>query len=138
MDEAQPMQAPPGGNWLLYDGDCPFCSRYVTLVRLRETVGPIKLADARENPTLVAEVTRLGYDVDEGMILKLDGRYYHGADCINALAMLTTPSGAFNRLNRAIFRSRTASRLLYPALRAGRNATLRLLGRRKLGASPAE
>lgn len=132
------MQAPPGGNWLLYDGDCPFCSRYVTLVRLRETVGPIKLADARENTALVAEVTRLGYDVDEGMILKLDGRYYHGADCINALAMLTTPSGAFNRLNRAIFRSRTASRLLYPALRAGRNATLRLLGRRKLGASPAE
>jgi predicted DCC family thiol-disulfide oxidoreductase YuxK len=138
MVDAQPPEAPGNGNWLLYDGDCPFCSRYVTLVRLRESVGPIKLADARENPALVGEVTRLGYDVDEGMILKLDGRYYYGADCINMLALLTTPSGAFNRLNRAIFRSSAASAVLYPILRAGRNATLRLLGRRKLGASPAE
>ena len=23
-------------NWLLYDGECPFCSRYVRHVRLRE------------------------------------------------------------------------------------------------------
>lgn len=132
------MQAPPGGNWLLYDGDCPFCSRYVALVRLRDAVGPIKLADAREHPALVAEATRLGYDVDDGMLLKLDGRYHHGAECINMLALLTTPSGTFNRLNRLLFRSSTASAILYPVLRAGRNATLRLLGRRKLGASPAE
>lgn len=138
MADSPSAQASANGNWLLYDGECPFCSRYVTLVRLRESIGPIKLADARENPALVAEVTRLGYDVDEGMILKLDGRYYHGADCINMLALLTTPSGVFNRINRAIFRSSAASTLLYPVLRVGRNATLRLLGRRKLGTSPAE
>ena len=116
-------------NWLLYDGECPFCSRYVRHVRLREAIGPITLANAREHAALVDEVRRLGFDVDTGMVLKLDGNYYHGADCIHALALLTTPSGGFNRLNAWMFRSATAARLLYPVLRAGRNLTLRLLGR---------
>jgi predicted DCC family thiol-disulfide oxidoreductase YuxK len=116
-------------NWLLYDGECPFCSRYVRHVRLREAIGPITMANAREHAALVDEVRRLGFDVDTGMVLKLDGNYYHGADCIHALALLTTPSGWFNRLNSVMFRSATASKLLYPVLRAGRNLTLRLLGR---------
>jgi predicted DCC family thiol-disulfide oxidoreductase YuxK len=116
-------------NWLLYDGECPFCSRYVRHVRLREAIGPITLANAREHAALVEEVRRLGFDVDTGMVLKLDGNYYHGADCIHALALLTTPSGWFNRLNSAVFRSATASKVMYPVLRACRNLTLRLLGR---------
>ena len=33
------MQDASSGNWLLYDGDCPFCSAYVSYVRLRETAG---------------------------------------------------------------------------------------------------
>jgi predicted DCC family thiol-disulfide oxidoreductase YuxK len=119
-------------NWLLYDGECPFCSRYVRHVRLREAIGPITLANAREHAPLVEEVRRLGFDVDAGMVLKLDGNYYHGADCIHALALLTTPSGWFNRLNSLVFKSSTAARVLYPVLRAGRNLTLRLLGRTRL------
>ena len=119
-------------NWLLYDGECPFCSRYVRHVRLREAIGPIMLANAREHAALLEEVRRLGFDVDTGMVLKLDGNYYHGADCIHALALLTTPSGWFNRLNSLVFKSSTAARVLYPVLRTGRNLTLRLLGRARL------
>lgn len=119
-------------NWLLYDGECPFCSRYVRHVRLREAIGPIMLANAREHAPLLEEVRRLGFDVDTGMVLKLDGNYYHGADCIHALALLTTPSGWFNRLNSLVFKSSTAAKVLYPVLRTGRNLTLRLLGRARL------
>jgi len=119
-------------NWLLYDGECPFCSRYVRHVRLREAIGPITLANAREHAALVEEVRRLGFDVDTGMVLKLDGNYYHGADCIHALALLTTPSGWFNRLNSLVFKSSTAAKVLYPILRTGRNLTLRLLRRGRL------
>jgi predicted DCC family thiol-disulfide oxidoreductase YuxK len=121
-----------GTNWLLYDGECPFCSRYVRHVRLRDAVGQITLANAREHAALVEEVQRLGFTVDTGMVLKLDGNYYHGADCIHALALLTTPSGWFNRINSLVFRSPTISRVLYPVLRTGRNLTLRLLGRSRL------
>ncbi len=119
-------------NWLLYDGECPFCSRYVRHVRLREAVGAITLANAREHDLLVEEVRRQGYEVDTGMVLKLNGRYYHGADCIHALALLTTPSGWFNRLNALAFRSHTVAKFAYPVLRAGRNLALKLLGRSRL------
>lgn len=120
------------GAWIVYDGECPFCSRYVTMLRLRETLGPVALVNARDGGPEVAEARAAGLDLDEGMVLKLDGRFYHGDDCIHRLALLTTPSGTFNRVNAAIFRSRTASKVLYPVLRTGRNAVLRLLGRRRL------
>jgi predicted DCC family thiol-disulfide oxidoreductase YuxK len=132
--------AMPGGEaWLVYDGECPFCSAYVRYVRVKESLGKLHLINAREPHPLVDEVRAQGLDLDEGMVLKLGGRYYHGADCINVLASLSTASGTFNRLNAALFRSPTASRYLYPVLRAGRNTVLRLLGRRRLADSvPAE
>jgi predicted DCC family thiol-disulfide oxidoreductase YuxK len=120
------------GAWIVYDGECPFCSRYVAMLRLRETLGSIALVNARDGGPEVEEARAAGLDLDEGMVLKFDGRLYHGDDCIHRLALLSTPSGAFNRVNAAIFRSRTASRVLYPVLRTGRNAVLRLLGRRRL------
>lgn len=120
---------------IVYDGDCPFCSRYVKLVRLRESVGTVKILNARDGGPLVAEILAAGLDLDEGMVLAMDGQFYHGDDCIHRMALLSSPSGPFNRFNRAIFRSPTASRLLYPVLRAGRNSVLRLLGRSKIGNS---
>jgi predicted DCC family thiol-disulfide oxidoreductase YuxK len=119
-------------TWIVYDGQCPFCSRYVQLVRLRESLGRVQLVDARKGGPEVEEVRQAGLDLDEGMVLKLDGRLYHGADCIHMVALLSTPSSWFNRVNAVMFRSRTASRLLYPVLRTGRNTVLRMLGRSKL------
>jgi len=127
-----PETAPLVSNWLLYDGECPFCSSYVSYVRLRDTVGPVMLADARQYPALVAEANARGYDIDVGMVLKLDGHYYFGGDCIHALSLLTTPSGTFNRLNRALFKSKLVARIAYPVLRAGRNLALVLLGRKRI------
>lgn len=126
---------PPSANWLLYDGECPFCTSYVSYVRLRETAGPVTLADARQYPDLVAEAHARGFDIDVGMVLKLDGRYYFGGDCIHALSLLTTPSGVFNRVNRVLFKSRAIARFAYPILRTGRNLALVVLGRRRIGAS---
>ena len=128
--------ASPDGAIIVYDGECPFCSRYVAVVRLRDLVGPVRLVNAREPDPIVDELRRAGYDLDEGMVLRYGGRTYHGADCIMMLAMLSTPVGPFNRVNAAIFRSPTASRLLYPVLRTGRNAVLRLLGRTRIADMP--
>ena len=124
------------GATIVYDGDCPFCSRYVTMVRLRDSIGPVRLVNARDPDPIVDDLKRQGYDLDQGMVLKMGGRIYHGADCITTLAMLSTSVGAFNRINAALFRSPTASRLLYPAMRAGRGLVLRLLGRTKIADMP--
>jgi len=125
------------GPWLLYDGECPFCSAYVGMVRLQDAVGKVRLVDAREGGPELAEVRAAGLDIDEGMVLKYDGVLHHGDECIHVLSLMTTSSGAFNRLNAWVFRSRRRSRLLYPVLRSGRNAALSLLGRKPIGKAGA-
>jgi predicted DCC family thiol-disulfide oxidoreductase YuxK len=117
--------------WLVYDGQCPFCSRYARLVQVREHVR-LHLVDAREGGPLVREMSEAGLDLNEGMVLKMGDRYYHGAAALHALAALSTSSTAFNRLTASVFRSPYRSRALYPILRAGRNAALALLGRDKI------
>ena len=119
-------------NWLIYDGECPFCSQYVKLVRIRQAVGGLKLLNARDGGPQYDEVLRAGLDLDEGMVLKLNDRLYHGDDCVHALAMLSEPKGFFNRLNVWVFKSPKRAAFLYPILRAGRNLALKLLGRKKL------
>jgi predicted DCC family thiol-disulfide oxidoreductase YuxK len=119
-------------NWLLYDGECPFCSRYVRHIRLQEAIGPIRLIDARENTAEVDIVRRAGLEIDEGMVLSFNGRLYHGDGCLHRLALLSTPIGLFNRINAGMFRSQWMSRWSYPILRACRNLTLRILGRRRI------
>jgi predicted DCC family thiol-disulfide oxidoreductase YuxK len=32
---------------IVYDGECMFCTRYVTLMGLRDLVGDVELVDAR-------------------------------------------------------------------------------------------
>jgi hypothetical protein len=102
------------------------------MLRLREAAGAVRLVNARDGGPEVAAAHVAGLDLDEGMVLNLDGRLLHGDECIHALALMTTASGPFNRLTRWVFRSERRARLLYPWLRAGRNATLRLLGRRRM------
>ena len=133
METVVPHKPDGEGAAVIYDGECPFCSSYVRFVRLRDTVGPVKLLDARQGGPLVEEVLAAGYDLDEGMVLKYRGRYYHGADCMHMIALLSTRSSWFNRLNSRLAGSSRLITRLYPILRAGRNATLRLLGRRKIG-----
>jgi predicted DCC family thiol-disulfide oxidoreductase YuxK len=118
---------------LVYDGECPVCSAYVRYVRIRESVGELTLVNARsDDGPWVRRIKEEGLDLDEGMVLIYGDRFYHGADCIHMLALLSSPSGFFNRINALIFKSPTLSKLLYPVLRAGRNLLLRLLGRSKL------
>ena len=126
---------PPGrsGNYLLYDGECPFCSRYVRLVRLREAVGHVALIDARMPSPELEEAKARGYVIDDGMLLRLDGNFYYGADCLNRLALLSSRSTTFNRLTYLLLRSPGVARWTYPVLRSGRRAVLTLLGRSKLG-----
>ncbi len=109
---------------IIYDGDCIFCQNYVRYVRLRETVGKVEMLDARSNDPRLSTYWQQGYDLNEGMLFVYKGRAYYGSDAVHVLAGLSSPISWFNRLNRAIFSSRTASTVLYPLLKLGRRVTL--------------
>jgi predicted DCC family thiol-disulfide oxidoreductase YuxK len=130
------MTKPIARLTIIYDGDCPFCSSYVSHVRLRDVVNELQYIDAREGGEVVKEAVRKGFHLDDGMIVIIDGVYHYGADALTALASLTSPIDAFNRISAKLLTSPTLSRTIYPFLRFGRNVTLRVLGRSKLALSP--
>ena len=113
---------------IIYDGDCPVCARYVVMMRLQRHGGEVRLVNARDDHQTRDEMTAQGLDLDQGMVVELAGRLYHGADAMHLLAMLAGSNDNFNRLHHWLFRSKTRARLLYPWLRAGRNLLLRLRG----------
>ncbi|WP_052700962.1 DCC1-like thiol-disulfide oxidoreductase family protein [Loktanella sp. S4079] len=115
---------------IYYDGECPFCSQYVALVRLREAVGAVELVDLREVPDMRQELTSEGFDLDQGMVVDLDGRRVGGNEAVNLLAKLSSNSGFFNRVHRLVFGQHLVTKIIYPILRMGRWLTLFLLGRR--------
>ena len=117
---------------LVYDKECPACDNYCRLVRIREDIGDLVLVDAREPGPILDEITALGWDIDQGMVLKLEQQLYYGSDAIHMLSLLGTRSGVFNRLNYWLFKSKRLSHLLYPILRALRNLLLKLLGKTKI------
>ena len=118
---------------LVYDGACPLCSAWVAVSRFETRAGqPLRLVDAREAPGLVARCGRDGCDLDEGMLLVLDGRRYHGAAAMTALAPMATGAGRFGRLARWLASSPARARRLYPWLRRLRGVALRLGGTPRL------
>lgn len=122
---------------IYYDGECPFCSRYVKMLRLKKSLGDISLVDVRSDATMRLALEKEGFDLDQGMVVETDGRRVGGADATNALALMSTPSDLFNRLNRLIFAVPLLSAILYPLLRAGRWMTLFLMGREAINAQEA-
>ena len=117
---------------LVYDQQCPVCSMYCRMVRLRESVGALTLVDARDGGPVVDEITARGWDIDQGMVLKLDKELYYGADAIHMLSLISSRSGLFNRLNYRLFKNPKLAKLFYPLLRSGRNLLLKILGRSKI------
>jgi predicted DCC family thiol-disulfide oxidoreductase YuxK len=117
---------------LVYDKECPACNSYCRMLRIRESVGHIELVDAREPSEIVDEITASGYDIDQGMVLKMGDALYYGSDAIHMLSLIGSPSGIFNRINYWAFRSKAVSKVVYPVLRFIRNLLLKILGRTRI------
>jgi predicted DCC family thiol-disulfide oxidoreductase YuxK len=117
---------------VVYDKQCPACDYYCNMVRIRESVGHVVLLDARAAGPIMDAITARGWDIDQGMVVKVGDELYYGSDAVHILALLGTNKGLFNRVAYWLFRSRTVSRLLYPALKFFRNLLLNALGKKKI------
>lgn len=121
---------------IVYDGACPFCSRYTALLRLREVVGEVTLLNARGQDDRVRQLAQQGLDFDSGMVVVIGSAVYHGAEAVHQLALLSGDGDFFNRLNRWMFARRWLANLLYPLLKVGRRFVLRMRGVALIGESP--
>jgi predicted DCC family thiol-disulfide oxidoreductase YuxK len=117
---------------LVYDRECPACNVYCQVVKIRESVGNLRIVDARENSEVLHEITAEGLDIDQGVVLKMGDKLYYGSDAIHTLALIGSRSGILNRINYWVFKSKTMSSILYPFLRFLRNLLLKILGKSKI------
>jgi predicted DCC family thiol-disulfide oxidoreductase YuxK len=120
------------GITIIYDGQCPFCSSYVSLMRLRKTAGQVELVDARSKDPRVAAAAAAGLDLDLGMVVLWGNRRFFGKDAVHLLATLSASGGMLNGVQRALFGSPRRAAVLYPVLARGRRLFLRVVGRRTI------
>ena len=125
--------AHPGTNLLLYDGDCPACSAYIAIARLRRLYPGLRIVSARSEPTLVAELRDRGYEINEGMVLCLDGVIHFGPDATRMIAIIGQSSPSlWRRTALGLLGTAPWARASYPWLNRGRQLLLRLLGRKPI------
>ncbi len=115
---------------VVYDKECPVCDLYCHAVDVAD--GELVRVDAREPGQAMDEITERGLDIDEGMVIRVDGQIYYGADAIHELALRSNNKGFLNRFATLVFRSHGRSRFFYPILKAMRNLLLKILGRTRI------
>jgi len=120
--------------WLVYDGDCPFCTAGAKMYRLRQSVGELHIVNGREiaGSELMAQIAAHGFDLNTGIVARFEDRLYHGKDALHLLAMLGSDKGWVNQLNVALFRNKATVSAAYPGMVAMRNLILRLRAKKPI------
>ena len=111
---------------VVYDHQCPVCRAYCESMEARHPETTY-LLDARKDSELMREITRQGFDIDEGMVVEMSGKLFFGARAIHILANREGTDTWFDRINRLLFRRLSVAKVWYPLLKALRNLLLRVL-----------
>ena len=117
---------------VVYDKECPICEFYCQRIDVRESAGELVRVNARDDSEIMSEITELGLDIDEGMVVRVGDELHYGADAIHALAQLGSEKGFVNNAARLGFGSRRVARLLYPFFKILRNLLLKILGKTRI------
>jgi predicted DCC family thiol-disulfide oxidoreductase YuxK len=117
---------------VVYDKECPVCEFYCNRIDVKESVGCLVRIDARADSEIMDDITALGLDIDEGMVVRIGDQLYYGSDAIHELALLSSDKGFVNFMARLTFGSRSMARMFYPFFRFVRNMLLKLLGKSRI------
>lgn len=118
------------GVWFVYDGDCPICTQAATALRIKQRYGELHTLNAREAGAdpLMDEINRRGLDLDEGMVIYVDGQFFHGKDALKFMARHGETQNMLMAAFKGLFWSDMLARLVYPWMRATRNGLLKRRG----------
>lgn len=104
---------------LIYDGECPFCTRYCAIAALRARGIAVELHDARDPGIRERFPAAARHDLDQGMLALWRGEAFHGAAAVNLVGRLVAGSPL-----SGLMRNRRLASLSYPVLRLARNLAL--------------
>lgn len=115
------------GVWFIYDGECPICKQAAKALRIKKTFGTLSTLDARAHTDdpLIDAINHKNLDLDEGMVIYVDGQFFHGKEALQFMAKYGEAHNIFMATLRSLFWSKILSRLMYPWMRATRNYLLR-------------
>lgn len=113
--------------YFVYDGQCPLCEHAALALRIKKDYGALSIINARQETEheVVKKINGLGLDMDEGMVIYCDDRFYHGASALTFMAKYSEAKGLFNVVNKVFFWSESVVKISYPWLRGIRNWLIR-------------
>lgn len=85
---------------LYYDGECPFCSQYADMLKLKSCYD-LEILDARED--LSWKKCNKDLKLDDGVLLIVDEICYQGVPALDMLLKICQYRGFFFGLHRLIF-----------------------------------
>ncbi|MGM0623884.1 MAG: DCC1-like thiol-disulfide oxidoreductase family protein, partial [Campylobacterota bacterium] len=97
---------------LYFDKECPFCKNYATYLQLQKNYA-VQLKDARQYPKEIEQLRQSGYDIDEGVIVVLEGQTFHGVAAIELIDTLSHDKRFLTKLIRFLIRLKLL-KVLYP------------------------
>lgn len=131
LDELSTLSNQEGLS-IIYDGECPFCQNYVELYTIRSTVSDVRLVDARAHIELVDQLLRKGMNLNDGMVVIWEDRYYYADDAMHLLTILSSSSGVFGTINSLLFSKPRVAAFSYPVLVVLRKLLLFILRRKPI------
>ncbi len=105
----------PANIIIVYDGDCMMCRQFRAFVELEKKT-TLTRYDMHISSEIVDIYRSRGYDIDQGMIIDIDGVIYHGAMALTILETLVAVPYWWQRVLLSGVRSPWIAKMIYPVL----------------------
>jgi predicted DCC family thiol-disulfide oxidoreductase YuxK len=115
---------------IVYDGECPFCSDFVALNRLKESGYTLTIINARDTKNPVVVDLRKSYDIDNGMIVIYREKVLYGSSAARFISSSYSHKVLRASLYRLILGNQKIANILYPVLVFLRKLYFRLVGKK--------
>ena len=111
-----------------YDKECPFCSKYSELVKLRSHYD-VEIINARECHDTIQEFKTKGLDINEGFIIQIEDQTLQGEEAVVFLSKHMKTKNSFEKTILWFMKKRTIMNIIYPIVKTIRIIVLWLIGR---------
>lgn len=113
---------------LYYDDECPFCKEYSKYIKLRKKYD-VQVLNARESIEKIKTFKEKGFDINDGMIVELDGAIYQGADAAKLLDDCISKNKLIDKLISFFVKVPGFKQVIYPVILLFRRIVLKVSGR---------